>query len=243
MILGTAGYRPNDHRQTTCVMLPESGVLLDAGTSIYRAAEYLTTDTLDIFLSHAHLDHIFGLTVLHDLLHLRPLSRVTLHAEAEKLAAVEQHLFHPSLFPVRPPLDTEILAAEVQLACGGRLTSFPVVHPGGARGYRIDWPDRSLAYVTDTTANIDAPYVQHIQGVDLLIHECHLPDGKDKFARLTGHSCLTPVAQVAAYAEVGRVVLIHMNPLAEGDDPLGVDNVKSIFPHIEVARDRQEFEF
>ena len=55
VLLGTTGYHANDRRQTACVMLPESGVVFDAGTGFYRTAEYLQTDTLDVFLSHAHL--------------------------------------------------------------------------------------------------------------------------------------------------------------------------------------------
>jgi len=223
-------------------MLPESGVLFDAGTGVYRVNEYLQTDSLDIFLSHAHLDHVFGLTVLYDVIHQQPLERITLHGQAEKLHALDQHLFHEQLFPVRPPYRSAELADEVTLRCGGRLTHFPVEHPGGCVGYRIDWDDRSLAYVTDTTASPDADYVEKIRGVDLLIHECHLLDGNDKFAKITGHSCLTPVAQTAAAAEVGRVVLIHFNPLYEGDDPVGVDSVRDIFPNIEAAVDRMEIE-
>ena len=66
VLLGTTGYHPNDRRQTACMMLPELGVAFDAGTATYRVSEYLSTDSLDIFLSHAHLDHVVGLTFLFD---------------------------------------------------------------------------------------------------------------------------------------------------------------------------------
>ncbi|HEY5311264.1 MAG TPA: ribonuclease Z, partial [Pirellulales bacterium] len=59
IVLGSTGYHPNDLRQTACVMLPEIGVVLDAGTGMYRVGPLLCTDELHIFLSHAHLDHIF----------------------------------------------------------------------------------------------------------------------------------------------------------------------------------------
>ena len=64
ILLGTTGYHPNDRRQTPCLLLPECGVMLDAGTAMYRAGEYLATPELDIFLTHAHLDHVIGLTYL-----------------------------------------------------------------------------------------------------------------------------------------------------------------------------------
>ena len=43
ILLGTTGYHPNDRRQTACLLLPECGVMLDAGTAVYRAGEYLKT--------------------------------------------------------------------------------------------------------------------------------------------------------------------------------------------------------
>ena len=81
LLLGTTGYHPNDRRQTACMMLPDIGVLLDAGSAMYRVREYLTTDTLDIFLTHAHLDHVFGLTFLFDVLQGHEMKRVTVHAQ------------------------------------------------------------------------------------------------------------------------------------------------------------------
>ena len=64
VMLGTTGYHPNDLRDTACYLLPEVGVVLDAGTGMQRLRGNLATDELDIFLSHAHLDHVVGLTFL-----------------------------------------------------------------------------------------------------------------------------------------------------------------------------------
>ncbi len=165
------------------------------------------------------------------------------HGEAAKLAAIKEHLFSEPIFPVQPPFDWCPLGEEVELAGGGKLTHFPLAHPGGSIGFRLDWPDRSLAYVTDTTAAVDAPYIEKIAGVDLLLHECYFPDGWEERAELTGHSCITPVAQVAAAADVGLLVLVHVNPLAEEDDPFGLDAARAIFPAIEIGEDGMTIEF
>ena len=106
----------------------------------------------------------------------------------------------------------------------------------------IEWANRSLAYVTDTTAELDAPYVEHIRGVDLLVHECHFPDGWEERAKLTGHSCTTPVARVAAAAGVGRLILVHINPLAEEEDPIGLEVARSVFPETEIGVDGMTIE-
>lgn len=244
VLLGTTGYHGNDRRQTACMMLPELGVMFDAGTALYRASEYLQTDSLDIFLSHVHLDHCIGLTFLFDLRAACPnLGRVTVHGEPTKLEAMREHLFAELLFPVRPPFEMMPIAAEVRLADGGKLTHFPLKHPGGSLGFRIDWPDRSLAYVTDTIAAPTAAYVEKIRGVDLLLHECYFDDDDPERADLTGHSCLSPVLQVAAKAGVGRLVLVHINPMMKDDGEMDVDRVRHIFPNVEIGVDRMELEF
>ena len=110
-------------------------------------------------------------------------------------------------------------------------------------GYRLDWPDASLAYVTDTTASPESEYIEQIRNVDVLLHECYFPDGWEDKAELTGHSCITPVAQVAAAADVGLLVLVHINPMSEDDDPLGVEAAREIFPAIEIGEDGTTIEF
>ena len=170
VLLGTTGYHPNEHRQTPCLLLPSCGAMLDAGTAVFRAARYVQTPELDVFLTHAHLDHVVGLTYFLDVLHALPRLKVRVRGEADKLAAIREHLFAEAIFPVLPPLEfvpleaprppggspSPLPDAAVTLCDGGRVTWFPLVHHGGSVGYRLDWPDRSMAYVTDTTASPDA---------------------------------------------------------------------------------------
>jgi ribonuclease Z len=243
VLLGTSGYHPNGRRHTLCMMIPECGIMLDAGTAMFRAADYLQTSDLDIFLTHAHLDHVVGLTYLLSVLAAHPLDRITIHGDPVKLKAVDEQMFSEQLFPKRPPYRLLPLAEEVTLAYGGRLTHFPLRHHGGALGFRLDWPGHSMAYVTDTTAAADADYVEKIRGVDLLVHECYFPDGRAELAEQTGHSCTTPVAQVARRAQVARLVLVHIDPLADGDDPIGLDIARAIFPATELGEDLMELEF
>jgi ribonuclease BN (tRNA processing enzyme) len=96
-----------------------------------------------------------------------------------------------------------------------------LVHPGGSVGYRLD----------------------QIRGVDLLLHECYFPDGRAERAGRTGHGHTTAVARVARQAGVGRLVLVHINPLATEDDPIGLDVARSIFPRTEIGEDLMELDF
>jgi ribonuclease Z len=230
--LGTTGYHPNDQRHTMCVMIPELGIVLDAGTGFFRARDLLATTELNLLLSHAHLDHLIGLSFLFDVLFQKEV-RANLFAMGDKLAAIEGCFFHPTLFPVRPPFtaheiekiskpakNKSSVGGEFSLAGGVLVRWFPVEHPGGAIGFRLSLPGgKSLAYVTDTTAALDAAYLAEIEDVDLLIHECYFDDGVEDHARLTGHSCLTPVIQVARQSRARQTVLVHLNPLAEWAPP------------------------
>ena len=156
--------------------------MLDAGTGVYRAAEYLATPELDIFITHAHLDHVVGLTYLFSVMQVHPLRRITLHGLPENLAGGRRAPVFAA--PVSRPAAVRVAAAGESFALpdGGRLTHFPLEHRGGSIGYRLDWPGHSMAYVTDTTADADAAYVAKIRGVDLLVHECYFPDAQAEWA-------------------------------------------------------------
>lgn len=242
VLLGTGGYFPTDRRHTACMMLPEIGVVLDAGTGMCRMPKYLSTDRLDIFLTHAHLDHIAGLTYLVNTLPADVLRQTTVHGETAKLTAIRDHLFAELIFPVKPTFNFAPLAGPCHLAGGGTLTYFPLRHPGGSVGYRLDWPDRSMAYVTDTTAAADADYITAILGVDLLLHEAHFPKNVDSLPAITGHSWLESVAEVAAAANVGRLVLIHADPLID-DRKYDLTAAQSIFKNLEFGADGMELDF
>jgi ribonuclease Z len=258
--LGTAGYHPSDQRHTSCYVVPAAGCVLDAGTGIFRLPGLLETDHLDILLSHAHLDHVVGLTYLLDVLQQRPVEQVTVWGARSKLAAIREHLFDPAIFPVMPRVDWRAIEEEeparqdgavggcFTLTSGGGVRWFPLEHPGGAVGYRIQWPARgdalhTLAYVTDTTAGPDAPYLSAIAEVDLLLHECNFRDENAEWAVKTGHSCTSATARLARQARVGRLLMTHMNPLETGDDPVGIDTARAIFAASDVARDGQVVEF
>lgn len=243
VLLGTGGYFPTNRRHTACLMLPEVGVVLDAGSGMCWIGDFLQTDRLDIFLTHAHLDHVAGLTYLVNLVPADVLRKTIVHGQAAKLAAVREHLFAEPIFPVAPPFRFEPLDQLCPLPGGGTLTHFRLKHPGESIGLRLHWPGHSLAYITDTTASANADYVANIRDVDLLVHEAYFANDDGNLPAITGHSSLLNAARVAAAANVGRLVLVHIDPLIEGDSAFDLAAARRVFENTEIGVDRMELDF
>jgi ribonuclease BN (tRNA processing enzyme) len=207
----------------------------------------LQTKHLQVFLSHAHLDHIIGLTYLLSPMRNGQLERVRVYGRPETLQAVREHLFAPPLFPKQPAYEYVVLDGPVEIPSGGQVSHLRLAqHPGGSVGYRIDSNaasgpgTKSMAYITDTC--VDGSYAEFVRGVDLLIHECYFPDDCGEMAALTGHSSTSAVAEVARDAGVGRLLLVHIDPRRTDDDPVGVRRARELFPNTDIAEDLMEID-
>lgn len=247
--LGTTGYHPSPTRHTACYYLPDLALVLDAGTAVFRLVDCLREEpheSLDILLSHAHLDHIVGLTFLLDVIGATSLKRVRLHGDPEKLAAVRDHLYHELLFPVPPEMDfIPFSSSSGEKKIGQASVSwFPLEHPGGSLGFVIRAQSKVLAYITDTVARREASYVPMIEEADLLLHECYFRDDQQEMAVTTGHSWLAEVEAVVERARPKQTLLIHINPLAETlGNPLVLSREQSAQLNMSVAEDGRIVEF
>ncbi|MFK7738531.1 MAG: MBL fold metallo-hydrolase [Pirellulaceae bacterium] len=218
--LGTTGYHPSPTRHTACYYAPDWNLVLDAGTGIFRLVEHLRRvpkKHLDLFLTHAHLDHIVGLTFLVDVYAVTDLESVRVIGDGAKLAAVQEHLFNDLLFPVKPQMEFCSLDGESGEQKFGETAVewFPLEHPGGSIGYIMEREGKRFAYITDTIARDKASYVERLRGADLLLHECYFGDEYQELAEKTGHSWISAVESVVSRTRPKQTVLIHLNPLAE----------------------------
>ncbi len=242
--LGTAGYHPTDQRDTSCILVdgvtPEDAFVLDAGTGFYRLIGRTLPPRLHIFLTHAHLDHVCGLTYLFNVL-LGQKTEICVYATAPTLQAVTTCLFDSPLFPLPFDYPTRCIEPGVPFeVAGAKVDTFVLTHPGDSLAYRFEFPNTSLAYVTDTAG--DARYVNFINCVDLLVHERNFSDELDHIARLSGHCTSADIVRVAQGSRAGRIALTHFNPLTQ-IEPTNEDALLERLPNVISARDGLVIDF
>jgi len=254
-LLGTMGWMPREGRETTCLACRDGDALLifDAGTGLRRllepahAALLVNDPEVHLFLTHYHLDHVCGLAYLPGVL---PNRRVTIHAPAAGITGIDPEAAVAGLLR-RPynPRDWEELSdlRVAALAPGANEIAGHIVnvraqkHSDVSVAFRLD---DSFVMATDTQA--DPETAEFSAGVDLLLHEAWY----DAAARQTiempaglppgfaAHSEAGSVARLAAAADVGRLVFIHLNPAYDETYYASMAaSARASFPRTEVYAD------
>lgn len=222
----------------------EDGVLvIDGGTGIIGLGECLKQEvggrplSVHVFLTHFHWDHIQGLPFFAPL--YDPKHRF--HFYSERPAVTIEEILEGQMsrpyFPVpfervaqRAFVDTrnqEIRVGEM------RIRSFPINHPQGACGYRVEANGAVAVHISDHEhgdARIDAGIREQAQGADVLIYDAQYTPEEYAGKRGWGHSTYTEAARVARECSVRQLVLFHHDP---GRDD---ESVRAI-----VAAARQDF--
>jgi ribonuclease BN (tRNA processing enzyme) len=210
-------------------------LLIDAGTGVRRLLDDpgLLDDvqSLNIVLTHFHLDHVTGLSYL-PALPLKPTlwgpgSRLTGHSTASILG----RMFGSPLFgatiedltaAVREIPDTDFAAGPFSIA-----SRVQTMHTDPTLGLRIG----PITYCTDTAA--DPETAEFAAGSRVLLHEAwhataHTGDET--------HSAAGEAGALARKAEVEELVLIHVSPMQTDDAALAAP-AQAEFPEVRVGED------
>lgn len=229
---------PSEQRETACVLMPsgDSALMLDAGTGLRRLAtdpaliEGITS--LDVILTHFHLDHVCGLS------YLPALSlRATIWAPGKWLYGESSaSLLDPLL---RPPLSAferdesgrvrELVAGPQQIAGRTVVAQAQMGHWAPTAGLRID---DELALVTDTAYDPGAEDLA--RGVRHLLHEAWSPSNAPQSAE--GDATGLDAGRVAAAAEARQLTLIHLNPLLS-DQAAVLEDARALAPNAQLGED------
>jgi phosphoribosyl 1,2-cyclic phosphodiesterase len=218
-------------------------IILDAGTGIRDLGRSLLERAAgaavsgDIFLTHAHWDHIQGIPFFAPLFlkgnHFTIWGSQSLETSIDR---VVRDQMSPTVFPVTfEELDARIDFRSLTEGCtsgqGYEVSAMPVRHPGGALGYRFtngNAGGRALVYVSDNELNPAARYddqprwrerfVEFARDAAVLVHDTmYTAEEYDSYVGW-GHSSYTDVVELALEAEVKQLVLFHHRPERTDDD-------------------------
>lgn len=231
---------------TPCVEVRTEGgwlIILDAGTGIRELGRNLLERSNgapikgDIFLTHAHWDHIQGIPFFAPIFgqgnHFRIWGSQSLEHSVGK---VVRDLMSPVVFPVTfeeldATIDFQDLATgTVTKGTGYEVTAFAVQHPGGALGYRFSEPGqngKALVYVSDNELTEHERYgvgsgwrqqmVEFVRDAGVLIHDATYTTEEYDHHRGWGHSTFADAVELALEAKVGTLVLFHHEPRRTDD--------------------------
>jgi len=213
---------------TTCISLEIGDRLLvfDAGTGIRGLGASLEQESKDVYLilTHRHSDHLQGLpffTPLYDARH--PVSIIDFPTASGPWSALE--VFDGVHMPVLPD-ELATTVRRISQDCvafladrGVRLGRFPLQHPGGAFGYRVEERGRSFVLMTDNEiqeGDEDEEYfarcVEFCRGADVLCHDAQYLRSEVPERRGRGHTSMERACDLAVAAGVGQLILFHHDP-------------------------------
>lgn len=241
-VLGCSGGT-GDGRRTTA-MLVEDRLLIDAGTGIGDLPLQTLRGIDDVFITHAHLDHIAGLPLYVDSVQGRggrPPVRV--HARAETLDALRTHVFNDVIWPDFSRIEGQqgplmsfspIAPGDIVEAGDLRVGAVDVVHGVPALGYWIEHRDRCFAYSGDTRTNRTLWHALNARPrVDLLIVDVSFPDAQHALAQRSGHYC--PATLVADLAQLEHRPAIRLTAAKPGEESAILAEVRAALPGRDVA--------
>jgi ribonuclease BN (tRNA processing enzyme) len=250
-VLGCSGGIGGNFRTTS--LLLDHDVLIDAGTGLgeLSLAEMSVID--HVFVTHSHLDHIACLPLLVDSVGFMRDKPLLIHATAETLAILQQHVFNWEIWPDfaeipnmhQPVMRYEEIKLGETIDVGGRkLTPLPVNHVVPAVGFRIDSGKASLAFSGDTTTCDELwDAVNQIPNLRYLIVETAFSDAEKELAVLSKHLCPSMLADELKKLKLDpEIYITHLKP---GEVELTMreisERVQGLKPRI--LQNGQTFEF
>ena len=230
---------------TPCVEVrTESGrlIILDAGTGLRELGRSLVERSngapleADLFLTHAHWDHIQGLPFFPPIFQAG--NRFTIWGPRTLNGGIGP-VIREQMSPIVFPVPFERLAARVDFRNLGEgqssadvdVASFEVQHPGGAVAYRFTSRDssaRSFVYISDNELTPNDQYhtpgdwrgrlVDFLRGANVLIHDATYTNEEYAAHRGWGHSTYDEALNLAIDGGVETLVLFHHKPERTDDD-------------------------
>ena len=227
---------------TSCVSLefPRGNLFVfDAGTGIKPLSDYLTTHRqapLDakILISHPHQDHLNALPFFIPL--FTPGNTFEICGPPNNAMGIRQLVagqMDGVYFPIkikefRAGVVFRDLKEETFDSDNVTIATMLLSHPGNCLGYRLQYKDRVVCYITDNelfpsssphyNPSYRAKLAAFVKRADALIIDCTYSDADYALKTGWGHSSVATVVDLAHHAAVKRMYLFHHDPSQLDDD-------------------------
>jgi ribonuclease BN (tRNA processing enzyme) len=236
---GVRGSLPSSGRaysqyggDTTCIeILSRRGtrIIIDAGTGIRKLARNIKNDTaktINLLLSHYHLDHIMGTPFIPQLFNRE--YHFNIFGPATEGASNVRTPFETTISPPYFPLALENKAiqahidfhtiGETTLSIGDfKVSTIRLSHTNrGGLGFCIEEDDKKFVFLTDNELRFSHPcgrnyhaYTAFARDADLLLHDAQYTTQEYENHRGWGHSSIAQVIAFGKETRARKIGFIH----------------------------------
>jgi len=246
---------------TTCIKIYRENanriVIFDAGTGIRTLGKEiidsgLSQNIINIFFSHFHLDHIQGLPFFAPAYNKEQRLGILAMGRRGKIKNLKE-IFSRQMQAEYFPIGLDMMGAtfeffaygETEKLFGAVIKAAPQHHifPGGSYGFRAEDESVIVTFCTDVEhfGGIDPAVVELAKDADLLIHDGQYTPEEYKKFKGWGHSSFEHAAEVAARANVKKLIITHHDP-DHNDDMLDAMECtcQKLFPNSIFAKEGME---
>ena len=226
---------------TCCVQLlyGDEPIIFDAGSGIRNLGRELAAGEpgrIHLFITHTHWDHIQGFPFFAPA--FTPGFEIVVYGARgfnKDLESLLRGQLDPDYFPIQMEnMDAElrfVYLDDQPIRIGDvEITWEYTQHPGATVGYKIETPEKKVAFVPDNEIfqgymgppdaipqdhqllNIYQPIIQFLTNVDVLIHEAQYTPEEYRQTVRYGHSSASNACFLAKITDSKRWIVIHHDP-------------------------------